>query len=100
MSTKRTSKARILRTRRPFTSLQDYMERTGTNGDDLCRLMSESGYPMGRGYVSNILKGSRGCSLRTALQMSRVTGVPVDAIAPKWVGRKKRTSQAPDQMSA
>jgi hypothetical protein len=60
------------------------MERTGTNGRQLIVMLKEQeGYSLSEGHLSNVLKGSRRCSLRLALALHEVTGVPIKAIA-RW----------------
>jgi hypothetical protein len=76
------------------------MERTGTNGRQLLALLREAGYAaMSEGHLSNVLKGSRRCSLRHAVALNEVTGVPIRAIA-KWAVRDPKTSQANDGTQA
>lgn len=89
---------------RPYTSLQDWMERTGTNGRQLLALLREGGYvhpatgnPISAGHLSNILKGSRRCSLRIALALHEVTGVPIRAIVGEDSLRYYRSSLAPNE---
>lgn len=59
------------------------MERTGTNGRQLLALLRERGETMSEGHLSNILKGSRRCSLTKAILLHEITGVAITAIA-KW----------------
>jgi hypothetical protein len=59
------------------------MERTGTNGRQLLALMRERGEDMSEGHLSNILKGSRRCSLGKAIVLHEITGVPIPSIA-RW----------------
>jgi DNA-binding XRE family transcriptional regulator len=66
------------KTRRPYTSLQDYLERTGTTQQDLAKMVGISG-----AHLSNILKGSRRCSLKLGVALAAVTGVPVEKIV-QW----------------
>lgn len=54
------------------------MERTGTNQAELARRVG-----MPRSQLSQLLKGSRRCSLETALKLSAVTGVPVEKLT-QW----------------
>jgi plasmid maintenance system antidote protein VapI len=63
---------------RPYTSLQDYLERTGTTQS---RLAAQVGIQ--KGHMSSILSGSRRCSLVLALKLSAVTGVPVEKLV-EW----------------
>jgi hypothetical protein len=76
------------------------MERTGTNGRQLLALLREHGYKsMSEGHLSNVLKGSRRCSLRHAIALHELTGVPIRAIA-KWDVRDRQTSKANDGTQA
>lgn len=70
------------------------MERTGTNGRQLLALLRERGEPMSEGHLSNILKGSRRCSLRKAITLHEITGVSIQAIAQWPPVRHGRTSQS------
>lgn len=60
---------------RPYESLQDWMERTGTNTTQLAKLAG-----IGRSHLSYILTRSRRCSIVKAIRLSRVTGVPVEKL--------------------
>lgn len=60
---------------RAYASLQDWMERTGTNTTELARRAG-----MTKSHLSMILKGSRRCSLEKALLLSKITGVPVEKL--------------------
>ena len=70
------------------------MERTGTNGRQLLALLRERGETISEGHLSNILKGSRRCSLGKAIVLHEITGVPIQAIARWPHGRDSRTSQS------
>lgn len=59
------------------------MERTGTNGRQLLKLLRERGESMSEGHLSNVLKGSRRCSLGKAIVLHEITGVPIKSIA-QW----------------
>lgn len=61
-----------------YTSLQDWMERTGTTQAELARRVQ-----MPQSQLSQLLKGSRRCSLFKALALSKVTGVPVEKLV-EW----------------
>ena len=63
---------------REYTSLQDWMERTGTHQAELARRVG-----MPRSILSMLLKGSRRCSLGNALKLAKVTGVPVEKLT-QW----------------
>jgi len=69
---------------RPCESLQDWMERTGTNTEALAKLSG-----IQRPHLSKILSRSRRCSLVKALALSRLTGVPVENLV-KWKGVPNR----------
>jgi hypothetical protein len=75
-------------------SLNEWMERTGTSGDRLIQMLRDEGYSLSRGHLSNILKGSRRCSLRTAIALHDITGVSIKAIAMWPKDRESRTSQS------
>lgn len=77
----------------PPASIQEWMERTGTNGRELLALLRAEGYSLSEGHLSNILKGSRRCSLRTAIALHEITGVSIKAIARWPKNRELRTSQ-------
>lgn len=78
----------------PFTSLQDWMERKGVNGERLREMLREQqGILLSKGHLSNILKGSRRCSLTLAIELHELTGVPIKAIA-KWPRRDTRTTRS------
>lgn len=61
-----------------YKSLQDWMERTGTTQAELARRVR-----MPESQLSQLLKGSRRCSLMRALALSKVTGVPVEKLV-EW----------------
>ena len=63
---------------RGYSSLQDWMERTGTNQAELARRAK-----MPKSQLSMLLKGSRRCSLERALVLSEITGVPVEKLV-EW----------------
>lgn len=77
----------------PPASLNEWMERTGTSGDKLVQMLRAEGYSLSRGHLSNILKGSRRCSLRTAIALHEITGVSIKAIAQWPRTRDDRSSQ-------
>lgn len=67
-----------------YSSLQEYMERTRTNANQLIEKVRRlTGETISAPMMSMILRGSRRCSLRRALILSHVTGVPVDVLR-KW----------------
>ena len=61
-----------------FTSLQDWMDRTGTTQTKLASLVG-----IKSPHMSMILKGSRRCSIQLALRFHAVTGVPVEKLV-EW----------------
>ena len=69
-----------------YTSLQDWMERTGTTQGELAR---RAGIPQSQ--LSQLLKGSRRCSIMKALALSKVTGVPVEKLVEWPKVRVKRS---------
>ena len=79
---------------RPCASIQEWMERNGVNNRDLIALLRDQGCDISAGHLSNILKGSRRCSLRKALALHEVTGVPIRTIADWPHVRPNRTSQS------
>jgi antitoxin component HigA of HigAB toxin-antitoxin module len=66
--------------KRPYTSIQDWMERTGTSQVELSRMSGIRPYDLSR-----ILSRSRRCSLARALVLHYVTGVPVEKLV-EWKG--------------
>lgn len=70
--------------KRPYKSLQDWMERTGSTQT---KLAERSG--IAQPILSKILTGGRMCSLENALKLSEATGVPVEKIA-NWKRRVAR----------
>jgi transcriptional regulator with XRE-family HTH domain len=75
--------------KRPYASLQDWLERTGTPQITLARLAKIS-----PAYLSRILSRSRRCSVEKALKLSSVTGVPVEKLV-EW--GKSRRPAIPEQ---
>jgi transcriptional regulator with XRE-family HTH domain len=61
-----------------YTSIQDWMERTGTTQSELARRAK-----MPKSQLSQLLSGARRCSIATALRLAAVTGVPVEKLT-KW----------------
>lgn len=75
MAAKTTVKAR---------SLQEWMERTGTNGTRLLELVkAKTGQSISPSMLSFILRGSRRCSIVNALALNAVTGLDTKALR-KW----------------
>lgn len=76
------------------------MEATGTNGRELlARLQNEEHCTLSEGHLSNILRGSRRCSLRVAIGLHEITGVGIKVIARWPPERKHRTSVAYAEVS-
>lgn len=61
-----------------YTSLQDWMERTGVSQSELARRAK-----MPQSQLSQLLTGSRRCSIMRALTLAKVTGVPVEKLV-EW----------------
>lgn len=69
---------------RKFSSLQEYMELTGTTARALlAKLRTETGHVLSDAMFSYILRGSRRCSRYHAVALHHVTGVPMDVLT-KW----------------
>lgn len=85
----------VRKAERAYESLNDWMEAKGVNGRQLLQMLRERyGRQLSEGHLSNILKGSRRCSLQLALDLNEITGVPVRAIA-RWPRvRDSRTTQS------
>lgn len=67
-----------------YTTLQEYMEKTGTNGAQLrARVLAEAGRDISPSQFSMILRGSRRCSRWNAFALHMVTGVPMDELT-RW----------------
>lgn len=67
-----------------YRTLQEYMERTGTNGQKLIRLVYEAtGRRISPPLLSMILRGSRRCSFVNACAFHVVTGVPIEELI-RW----------------
>jgi plasmid maintenance system antidote protein VapI len=73
--------------RKPYATVQEWMERTGTSTDKLAKLAR-----IDRSHLSKILSRSRRCSLEKALRLSMVTSVPVETLI-RWMadGRDSRS---------
>lgn len=63
------------RTRRPYPTLQAWMDATGTNQAELAKLAG-----IQQPHMCNILRKSRRCSLFVALKLARITNVPIENI--------------------
>lgn len=72
-----------------FTSLRDYLQKTGSTQRQLAH---DAG--MSEQQLSNLLTGSRGCSIRMAIRLSSVTGVPVENLVRWKKIRPQRTQKA------
>jgi transcriptional regulator with XRE-family HTH domain len=66
------------RKQKPHATLQEWMEREGVNGAELARRAK-----IAQSLLSMILSGSRRCSLKNAITLNAITGVPVENLA-KW----------------
>jgi hypothetical protein len=67
-----------------YKTLQEYMEKTGTNQVRLLHLVKEqTGRSISAGMLSLILRGSRRCSRWNAFALHIVTGVPMDELT-RW----------------
>ena len=61
------------RPKRAYPNLGKFMEATGYTQEDVARLCHLS-----QSSVSRIMRGKRGVSLKTALELSRLTGVKIE----------------------
>ena len=61
--------------KRPYESLSDWLDRTGTKQRDLAEMAG-----LKESTVSMLLRGSRRCSVMTAIKLSDLTGVPVQKL--------------------
>lgn len=59
-------------------TLQAWMEREGVSGIELARRAK-----LTPSYISMVLRGSRRCSLKHAVTLNAITGVPVENIT-QW----------------
>lgn len=75
-------------------TIQEWMERTGTNGRQLLKMLRERGCTMSEGHLSNLLKKSRRCSLVKAVVLHEITGVPIRNMIEWPPVRDTRTSQS------
>ncbi len=73
-----THTTRMVKPKRTYRSLQEYLDRTGTQQKTLARRARIS-----EPFMSQILRGSRRCSLENALRLWEVTGVPVEKLT-RW----------------
>lgn len=64
------------RPRRPFPTLREFFDATGT-------LQADIAFDLGisQAHLSNIVSGKRRPSVGIAVELSRLTNVPVEAIA-------------------
>jgi len=65
------------RKRRSYRNLHDYLDRTGHTQRWLGRQVG-----IKDSHISDVLRGSRMCSLDVALDLSRLTGIPVEKLLP------------------
>lgn len=67
-----------------YATLQEYMEKTGTNQTRLIQLVKDmTGRDISKGMLSLILRGSRRCSRWNAFALHVVTGVPMAELT-RW----------------
>lgn len=65
-------------------SLQEWMERTRSNGQRLRAVVkAETGRDISATMLSFILRGSRRCSMQNALALHAVTGIPIKTLT-QW----------------
>lgn len=64
--------SRIVKQKRPYTSLHEWLDRTGTPQRVLAKRAG-----MTDSHLSMLLRGSRRCSLVKAIKLEDITGVPV-----------------------
>lgn len=76
-----------------YDTIQEWMERKRVNGERLIEMLHERGVEITKGHLSNILKGSRRCSLKLALELHDLTGVPIKSIA-RWPISEKLNSRS------
>ncbi len=70
--------------RRPYRTLQEYMEKTGTTQQGLINKVREKAdIVISPAMLSMILRGSRRCSISNAYGLSLVTGVSFKKLI-KW----------------
>jgi antitoxin component HigA of HigAB toxin-antitoxin module len=67
-----------LKYRPAYRSVQAWQEATGTNNARLAKMLGCT-----ESHLSNVLKKSRRCSLKLALDLSRIANVPVENIC-EW----------------
>lgn len=77
--------------KRPYESLNDWMERTGTNNTRLLAMVKDkTGHTISPALLSMILKRSRRCSRFNAFALHMVTGLDMD-ILTQW--KDERTAR-------
>ena len=64
------------RTRRPYRDIPAWMDATGTSQQDLAKRLNIS-----QSHLCNIIRGNRKPSMDLALQIAKLTNVPVETIA-------------------
>lgn len=78
--------------KRPYSSLQDFMERTSTNGTKLLKMIqAHTGHVISPTMLSFILRGSRRCSYINAMAIHMTTGVSMDALLKRETSREATT---------
>lgn len=63
------------RPKRPFATLRDFFDQTGTRQSDIAADLDIS-----EAHMSNIVSGKRRPNVVLALKLSELTNVPIDAI--------------------
>lgn len=64
------------RTKRAYPTVHAWMDATGTCQQDLAKLLGIS-----QSHLCNILRGNRRASLNLALQIAKLTNVPIETVA-------------------
>lgn len=64
------------RAKRPYPTVQAWMDATGTSQLELAKLLNIS-----QSHLCNIIRGNRRASLSLALAIAHLTNVPVESIA-------------------
>jgi len=64
------------RTKRAYPTIQAWMHATSTTQRDLAKLLGIS-----QSHLCNVMRGNRRASLNLALELAKVTNVPIETIA-------------------
>lgn len=67
---------RYRRTRRPYPTVTAWMDATNTTQLELAKLLGIS-----QSHLCNVIRGNRKASLDLALQIAKLTNVPIETIA-------------------